>query len=137
VNEFDNVAKPLCQIFVTVLGGGDIDHFGLFDQRTDPIDAPAGFKRALDRVNDFGKPLERQRAGIDRLTTGRFLAQFRDIHVAEIGQHQCARDRRRCEHEKIDRLAFARQCEALMHAEAVLLVDNGERKIVEGDVFLK
>ncbi len=127
----------LRQIFVTVLGGGDIDRFGLLDQRADPIDAPAGFERALDRVDDFGKPLERQRAGIDRLTTGRLFAQFRDVHVAEIGQHQRARDRRRREHQKIDRLAFARQREALMHAEAVLLVDNGERKIVEGDVFLK
>ena len=137
VNEFDNAAKPLRQIAVPVLGGGDVDHFGLFDQRTDPVDAAAGIERALDRIDHFGKPLERQRAGIDFLPAGRLLAQFRDIHVAEIGQHQRARDGRRRQHQKIDRLALTRECQPLMHAETVLLVDNGEREIVEGDVLLK
>ena len=47
VNEFDNAAKPLRQIAAPVLSGGDVDHFGLFDQRTNPVDAAAGVERAL------------------------------------------------------------------------------------------
>ena len=137
VNEFDSVAEALRQSRVAVLGGGEVDTFGFLDQRANPVDAAAIIERALDRIDHFAEPLQRQRAGIDFLPAGRLLAQFGDIHVAEIGQHQRARDRRRRQHQKIDRLALARERQPLMHAETVLLVDNGERQIVEGDIFLK
>ena len=81
--------------------------------------------------------VERNGAGVDRLAAGRLLAQFGDVHVAEISQHQRARDRRRGEHQHVDRFALLRQRQPLMHAEAVLLVDDGEREIVERDVFLE
>jgi hypothetical protein len=74
---------------------------------------------------------------IDLLPAGGLFAKLRDIHVAEISEYQRARDRRRGEHQEIDRLALARQSETLMHAEAVLLIDHGQREIVEGDVVLK
>ena len=127
----------LLQRLVALLGGGEVDGFGFLDQRADPIDPAAVVERALDRVDHFGEPLERQRAGVDLLPAGGLFAQFGNVHVAEIGQHQRARDRRRGEHQKIDRLAFARQREPLMHAEAVLLVDNGEREIVKRHVVLE
>ena len=59
------------------------------------------------------------------------------VHVAEIGQHQRARDRRRGQHQHVHGLALAGQREALMHAEAMLFVDDGEREIVEGYLFLE
>ena len=68
---------------------------------------------------------------------GRLFAQFGDVHVAEIGQHQRARDRRCGEHQKIDRFAFAGEREPLMHAEAMLLVDDGERQIAKRDFVLE
>ena len=76
-------------------------------------------------------------AGVDRLAAGRLFAQLRDVHVAEIGQHQRARDRRRGQHQHVDGLALAGEREALVHAEAVLLVDDGEREIAERDLVLE
>ena len=80
---------------------------------------------------------ERHRARVDRLAAGRLLAQLRDVHVAEIGQHQRARDRRRGQHQHVDRLALAGEREALVHAEAMLLVDDREREIAERDLVLE
>ena len=73
----------------------------------------------------------RHRARVDRRAARRLFVERGDIHVAEIGQHQRARDRRRRHHQQIRRLALARQREALMHAEAMLLVDDGEAEIAE------
>ena len=117
--------------------GGKINFFGFVDQGTDPIGALAVRKRAADRVFDLGKARQGNRAGIDRLAAGRFLAQFGDIHVAEISEYQRAWNRRGGEHQHIHRLAFLREREPLVHAEAVLLVDDRQCKIVKGDVFLK
>ena len=119
------------------LGGGEIDLFGVLDQRTDPVGALARVHRAADGVLDLLDAGERNGAGVDRLAAGRLLAQFGHVHVAEKSEHQRARDRRRREHQHVDRFAFLRQRQPLMHAEAVLLVDDGERQIVERDVFLK
>ena len=135
MHEIDRVAEALLQSGVALLGGGEIDAFGFLDQRTDPIDAPAGVERARDRLDHFGETIERHRAGIDLLPAGRLLAQFGNVHVAEIGQHQRARNRRRGEHQQIDRFALVRQRQPLMHAEAVLLVDDGQSEIAERDVL--
>ena len=129
--------KRFVQSLIAILGGGEVDAFGFLDQRADPIDAAAVVERARDRIDDFAEPFQRQRAGVDFLPAGRLFAQLGNVHVAEIGQHQRARDRRRGEHQKIDRFAFAGERKPLVHAEAVLLVDNGERQIVERHVVLK
>ena len=137
VHEIDAVAEPLLQRLEALLGGGEVDDLGFLDQRADPVDAPALVERAPDRVDHFGQPLERQGAGIDLLPAGRLLAQLGNVHVAEIGQHQRARDRRRRQHQQVDRLALARERQPLMHAEAVLLVDDGQREIAERHLVLE
>ena len=50
--------------------------FGFLDQRADPVDPPALVERAADRVDHLVEPVERQRAGVDRLAAGRLLAQL-------------------------------------------------------------
>ena len=72
-----------------------------------------------------------------RLSPRRLFAQRRNVHVAEIGEHQRARDRRRREHQEVDGLALARERQPLMHAEAMLLVDDRQRQIVERDLVLE
>ena len=129
--------KRFCKISIAVLGRGEVDGLGFLDQRAYPIDPAAVLERARDRVDHLRKPLQRQRAGVDLLPAGRLFAQLRYVHVAEIRQHQRARDRRRREHQKIDGFAFARQRQPLMHAEAVLLVDDGQRQIAERDIVLE
>ncbi len=137
MDDIDRVAEPLFQIAEALLGGGEVDAFAFLDQRAHPIDAAAFVERALNRLDHFGEPRQRHGAGIDLLPAGGFFAQLGNVHVAEIGQHQRARDRRRGKHEQVDGFALARQREPLMHAEAVLLVDDGERQIAERDIVLE
>jgi hypothetical protein len=120
-----------------LLRGGEIAHLGFGDERTDPVDPLAALEGASDGSDHVVDAAERHRAGIDRLAAGRFLAKLRDVHVAEVGEHQRTRDGRRGEHQHIDRLALAREREALVHAEAMLLVDDGEREIAERDFLLE
>ena len=112
-------------------------HLGRFlDQRTDPVDAPAGVDRAADRIDDFRQAVRGDGARVDRLPPGGLFAQLGDVHVAEIRQHQRARDRRRGQHQHVDGFALAGQREALVHAEAMLLVDDRQRQRLECDVVL-
>ena len=74
---------------------------------------------------------------LDRLAAGRLFGELRDVHVAEGGQHQRARDRRRGHHQHVGRVALGGERQALVHAEAVLLVDDGQRQVVEVDAFLE
>ena len=127
----------LLQLGEALFGGGEIAHLGLGDQRAHPVDPLAALERATDRLDHLVDARERHRAGIDRLAAGRLLAQLRDVHVAEIGEHQRARDRRCGQHQHIDGLALAREREALVHAEAMLLVHDREREIAEFDLLLE
>jgi hypothetical protein len=71
------------------------------------------------------------------LRPGRFLGELRDIHVAECRQNQRARDRRRGHHQHMRRNPLGRQPQALVHAETVLFVDDGQQKIVVDDGILE
>ena len=110
--------------------------FGFLDQRADPVDQLAGIKRAADGIDHFAETAVRHRAGIDRLPSRRLLAQFGDIHVAEIGQHQRARDRGCAQHQHIDGFALGGQRQPFAHAKTVLLVDHGKRQRLEHHVVL-
>ena len=109
---------------------------GFLDQRADPVDELAGGQRAADGFHHLVETAHRHRAGVDRLPSGRLFAQFGNVHVAEIGQHQRARDRRRAQHQHVDGLALGGQRQAFAHAEAMLLVDHRERERLEDHVVL-
>ena len=61
----------------------------------------------------------------------------RHVHVAEIGEHERARDGRRRHDQNVGRLALLAEREALVDAETVLLVDDGEGETWEGDALLR
>ncbi len=86
---------------------------------------------------DLVEAVERHRAGVDGQAAGGLFAQLRDVHVAETGQHQGARDRGRGHHENVHRIAFLGEREPLVDAEAVLLVDDGQREVAEADLVLE
>ena len=87
-------------------------------------------------LDHFVQPFGGQHARDDGLAAGRPAHDARDIHVAVSGERQRARNGRRRHHKHIDRLlAFALQLHALMHAETMLLVDDGETQIAERDIF--
>ena len=137
MDEADARAEAFFEVGEAILGRREIADFGFLDQRTDPVDALAFVDRASDGLDHLLKPRQRNRAGVDRLASGRFLAQFGDVHVAEIGEHQRARDRRRGHDQDVDRFALACERKALMHAEAMLLVDDREREVLERHVVLE
>ena len=138
MHQIDLLAEALAQFLEALFRGGEIDLFGFLHQRADPIGALALRASARPTASSTSSTRDKRNgAGIDRLAAGRLLAQFGDVHVAEISQHQRARDRRGGEHQHVDRFALLRQRQPLMHAEAVLLVDDGEREIVERDVLLE
>jgi len=130
------VAEPRLEAFEARFGVGEIDRLGFLHQRADPVDKFSGRQRPADGVHDFAETAIRHRAGIDRLPSRRLLAQLRDVHVAEISQHQRARDRRGTQHQHIDATAFGGQRQALAHAKTMLLVDHGERQCLEHHVIL-
>ena len=137
VHQIDACPEGFAQLGKTRLGGSEIDLFRLVDQRADPIDALAFVERAADRRLDLGDPRQRNGAGVDGLAAGRLLAQFGHVHVAEISEHQRARNRRRGKHQHVHRVALLRQRQPLVHAEAVLFVDDGQGEIVERHLVLK
>ena len=94
------------------------------------------FKRAADRLDHFVQAAVGYGAGIDRLPSRGLFAQLGDIHVAEISQHQRARDRGRAQHQHIDRVALGRQRQPFAHAEAVLLVDHRQRQRLKHHIVL-
>ena len=66
----------------------------------------------------------------------RLLAQFRDVHVAEVSKHERTRDRRRTQYEDIDGFALVGEREPFAHAKAVLFVDNGQCQRLERHIVL-
>ena len=139
MDEADPVAEALAQALEALGGVGEVPGalgLGFLDQRADPVDELAGGQRASDRLRHLAETAHRHRAGVDRLPAGRLFPQFGNIHVAEIGQHQRARDRRRAQHQHVDGVAFGGQRQPFAHAEAMLLVDHRERQRLVDHVVL-
>jgi hypothetical protein len=122
---------------VAILGGGHIDILGLPHERTDPEGFSAGFDGSSDAGDDLVEAVERHGAGVDRLPAGRLFREPRNIHVAEIGEDQRARDRRGGHDENVGRRSLGRQRQPLMHAETVLLVHHDKPEPAEFDAGLE
>ena len=136
VDEADLIAEEFAQILRPVLRGGEIGLLAALDQRADPIDLCAGLDRPAESGHHFVDALDIDRPCVDPLASGRLFPQGREVHVAEIGQRQRARDRRRGHGQHVDGLAFFAKSEALVDAETVLLVDHREAETGENDIVL-
>ena len=98
---------------------------GLADEGIDEIGLAARGEEAPDEVVDLGLVAGLGEVGDDALAARRHRADGGDREVAEDGQRQGAGNRRRRHHEEVGHGALAREREALEHAEAMLLVDDG------------
>ena len=132
----DLAGEARAQQALALLGIGEVDFLRLLDQRADPVDPGAAGDHAAGGIDHLADALERNGAGVDRLAAGRLLGELRDIEVAVGRQHQRARDGRGRHDQKIDGLRLGGERHALVHAEAMLLVDHGEREIGELDFLL-
>ena len=113
---------------------------GLLDERADDERLAAGAQLLADAlVGALALALAGDDVRLDRLAAARQLAQRRDVERAEARQPQRARDRRRGHVQHVRGQARPRlgvQRGALAHAEAVLLVDDGDREVGEHDGVL-
>ena len=83
--------------------------------------------------------IERGERCLHRLAPGGLLGKPGNFKVAVVRHQKCARDWRRGHHQDVcaTAAAFGLQCQSLMNAEAMLLVDHGKRQIAEHDVILE
>src|SRR5262249_15862812 len=114
---------------------GEIGILRNLDQRADPIDAPAVRERAADPADHLVEPAMRNHSGIDRLAAGRFFTQFRHVHVAKIREPDRAPNPPPAHPHPTPALLGER--EPVVHAEAMLFVDHGEREVAKFDLLLE
>ena len=109
--------------------------------RTDPVNPLSRRQLPAETVGHCLQPVQIDSAGIDGFTPRWFFRDDRHIHIAIGGEGEGARDRRCRHYQDIDTALaitpLGAQGKALMHAEAVLLVDNGETEVVEFYILLK
>ncbi len=114
---------------------------GLIDERTDPVCLPSLETGRANPLHHLVAARFGQHHGLHGRTSGRQLIDHGDIQIGVGGHRQRARNGGR-RHDQLVRLmiqmsALFAQAQALMHAEAVLLIDDhqGERGKLHG--FLK
>src|SRR5579875_3431316 len=137
VNEADSAAEDVSQMGKALLRGSNVKLLAFLNERADPEGAGAPREGALQPLDQLVHAIERQGAGVNRPPSRGLFAQIGNIHVAEIGQHQAARDGRRGHDENVGRLALIAEGETLMDAETMLFIDNGKTEIAKGNAFLK
>ena len=94
--------------------------------------------RCQTRLEPGGLVEERDDVGLDRGPAGRELGERRDLEVAEHGHRDGARDRRRGHHQDVGRRArLVGERGPLLDAEPVLLVDDDQAEVGEGDLLLE
>ena len=129
--------RTLAQFGEARLGGGEVEELALGDQRADPVDLRARGPARGDAVDHVGQRRQRVQRGADRLPAGRLAGQpadsisphcvsssVRGIGVAVITSTSVV-------------LALRAQHQALVDAEAVLLVDHREAEVAERHAFLE
>ena len=114
---------------------------GFVDQRADPVGLPASQAGGANPLHDLVAPRLGEHDGFHRRASRRQFVDHGYIEIGIGGHRQRARNRRRG-HDQLMRLmavrrAFFAQRQALMHAEAVLLIDDDQRQRGEFDALLK
>jgi hypothetical protein len=142
VNETDaQIREGLNKHLVAHLGGFEIQDFGLFDERTNPIRLLAQLTRISYASDNFFTPGVGKGHRGNRLPSRRHFIDDRGIEVGVRGHRKRTRDRC-CRHNELVRIAvcsdaFLAQSDTLMNAEAMLLVNNNESEVLKFDALLK
>ena len=137
MQETDAVAAQLgaLQSFGLRLGSAREPRLRQLDQRADDVRLPARIEVHAQALVRLARPLGADTRGDDRLAVRRRLRDLAHREVAVDRQRERARDRRRG-HVQHVRRAILGERGSLLDAEAVLLVDDGDRQICELDVAL-
>ncbi len=73
---------------------------------------------------------------LDFLSSRRHLVDDRQIKIAKYSQRKRARNRRGTHHQNMRMKSFGTNRRALLHAKAMLFIDDRKRKRIEFDGFL-
>ena len=122
-------------------GGLRLQLFGFLDQGADPVGLSALGAAGAHALNHLGAAAVGDQHGIDRRTPWRQLIQHRGVQIG-VGAHCQGARNRRGGHDQLvrrhaTRCALVAQGQALLHAKAVLLVDDGQPEIAKLYVILK
>ena len=123
------------EVFISGFGGLAGQFFGLFDQGAYPVRLAAFGAGTAHALDHFDAPGVGDQHGVDRRTPRRQLVEDRGVEVG-VGAHGQGAWDRRGGHDQLVRVhapahAFLAQGQALLHAKAVLFVNDHQRKVLE------
>ncbi|MNV46390.1 hypothetical protein D3C71_1382200 [compost metagenome] len=141
VQQTDHAARQgLAQIGVGGGGVGEVQRLALFDQRAHPIHLPPGLDLGADACDHLVLAAVGNEFGDDGRAARGQLIDDRHIEVGVVAHGQRARDRGGTHHEHVGLHAmgceFLPQGQPLRHAKTVLLVDDGQRQVLELHLLL-
>ena len=108
-------------------------HLVFLDGRADHVGLMPRGKLLFNKAVHVPPLFAGDEPGLDGLAAGRQFVQHRDVQIAVHQQAQRARDGRGAHHQQVGALRLACQQAALPHAEAVLLVHDGQAQVFELD----
>ena len=120
---------PRAQVLVHHLRRQRVHRLGFLHQRADHVHLPPLLHLAAQKAVHALPLVLRHDAGLDPLAPRRQLVDDGDVQIAVEDQRQRARNRRGRHHQHVGRFALAAQLGALAHAEAVLLVCDGQAQV--------
>ena len=126
---------------VTGLGRLVAQRLGFLDQRAHPVRLLPGLARGAHPLDDLVTARFRYGDSRNRLPAGRQFVDDGNVEIGIGGHRERARDRRRG-HDQLMRMAVVAhalfpQRHALVHAEAMLLIDDDEAESTKADAFLE
>ena len=117
------------QLLACVDGILQVQRLGFFHQRADPVGLPTLGHPAPHVLHHLVAARIGNQLGRHRLAPRRQLVDHRHVQIGIEGHRQRARDRRRRHHQLVrQETALPAQRQPLRHAEAVLLVHDGQRQ---------
>ena len=109
----------------------------LLDERADPVGLRALRAARADALDHLVAPRLVDELGHHGRASRRQLVDDGNVQVRVVAHGERARDGGGAHHELVRLRALAGQRQALPHAEAMLLVDDGEPQAVEGHLVLE
>ncbi|MNS83419.1 hypothetical protein D3C72_1172050 [compost metagenome] len=137
MDEADIGAQHLRENCVPLLRRHKVGFFRFFHQRADPVGLLAILQRGTQPLDNVADPFGGDRYRLDRLAAGRLFGELGDIHVAEGGQNQRARNGRGSHDQHMRGDALGGEAQALMNAETVLFVHHGQHEVLVTHAVLK
>ena len=132
----DEIGQLFRKPRISLFGRLELQCFAFLDQRTHPVRLPAnatGIVHAADHLV-AARCVDQFRH--HRRAAGRQFVEHRNIEIGVVAHRQRARDRR-CRHrELMCALSLLLQRQPLLHAKAMLLIDDGKTEPIELDAFL-